>query len=394
MTELLAAEADAPEARSLLGQARIRLAYTQSRSAGSQPDAAAQLAQAIQELGDAESTERAWALATYALVRNGAGEAEAARRLGAEALAMARRVGEPATLAGVLFCAGIFHPVSEYPEENLGYAAELDRLCAGDTSIGEVVLGFRPWVASFVLAGDLLLCAGRSGEQEAYLAAARLRLGGSQNPVENVMVHSLAARTRARRGDAESALEHGRQALEFASGLQNLVMQTLALNTRGAALLAAGRFDEAADHIERSIETGRSVSRPNAALSSLPLLAAIHLQRGDARAAIAAAESGIELSRQFGYRHAEATNGLWLARAQIAAGDLANAESGIGRVAEQAAALGARDLLPVIEEARAELAQHRGDASGSEHALRAAARLHRENGDAWLAAQAEARIAP
>jgi ATP/maltotriose-dependent transcriptional regulator MalT len=126
----------------------------------------------------------------------------------------------------------------------------------------------------------------------------------------------------------------------------------------------------------------------------LPLLAAIHLQRGDARAAIAAAESGIELSRQFGYRHAEATNGLWLARAQIAAGDLANAESGIGRVAEQAAALGARDLLPVIEEARAELAQHRGDASGSEHALRAAARLHRENGDAWLAAQAEARIAP
>jgi tetratricopeptide (TPR) repeat protein len=170
-------------------------------------------------------------------------------------------------------------------------------------------------------------------------------------------------------------------------------MQTLALNTRGAALLAAGRFDEAADHLERSIETGRTVSRPNAALSSLPLLATIHLQRGDARAAIAAAESGIELSREIGYRHAEATNGLWLARAQIAAGDLANAESGIARVAERAAELDARDLLPVLEEARAELAALRGNTAGCEQALRAAARLHRENGDAWLATQVESRIA-
>ena len=43
-------------------------------------------------------------------------------------------------------------------------------------------------------------------------------------------------------------------------------------------------------------------------------------------------------------------------------------------------------------EARAELAKHSGDASGCERALRAAARLHRDNGEEWLAAQAEARI--
>ena len=59
---------------------------------------------------------------------------------------------------------------------------------------------------------------------------------------------------------------------------------------------------------------------------------------------------------------------------------------------ELATALDARDLLPRIEEARAELARHRNDAAGCERALRTAARLHRENGEEWLATQAEARI--
>jgi hypothetical protein len=107
---------------------------------------------------------------------------------------------------------------------------------------------------------------------------------------------------------------------------------------------------------------------------------------------MAAAQSGVELSRQLGYRRAEATNTLWLARAQIAAGALADAEAGIAGAAERAKALDARDLLPLIEEARAELARARGDAAGCERTLRAAARLHRENGDDWLATQAEARI--
>jgi len=124
----------------------------------------------------------------------------------------------------------------------------------------------------------------------------------------------------------------------------------------------------------------------------LPLLAEAHLRRGDTHAAIAAAQSGVELSRQIGFRHSEAANGLWLARAQIAAGDLADAEAGIADAADRARALDARDLLPCIEEARAELARSRGDVAGCEHALRDAARLHRENGDAWLATQVEARI--
>jgi class 3 adenylate cyclase/tetratricopeptide (TPR) repeat protein len=392
VTELLA-EVDGPEARSLLGQARLGLAYSQSRSAGASPEAAAQVAQAVRELGDTDSSDLAWALATLAIVHNGTGEVGEARRLIADALAMARRVGEPATLAAVLFCNTILYPAKEHPEENLACVAEIDRVCAEDTSLGEARIGFRPWLMAFVLSAPALLRVGRSGEQAAHVAAAQRRLAGSQNRAEGALMHYVAGIVRARLGDAEAALEHGRQALELASGLQNLVMQTAALNARGVGLLAAGRYDEAAEHIERAIEAGRTVSRGQAALLSLPLLAEIHLQRGDTRAARAAAESGVALSRQFGYRHSEATNALWLARAQIAAGDLADAEAGIADAADRAKELDARDLLPVIEEARAELARSRGDAAGCERALREAVRLHRENGDAWLAAQAEARLA-
>ena len=159
--------------------------------------------------------------------------------------------------------------------------------------------------------------------------------------------------------------------------------------------MAVGRCDEAVEAIERSIESGYDVTRAIVALTSLPLLAEAHLSarrrtRGDRRSRAryrSVAPAGTRV------RGGERTR-LSLARAQIAAGDGASAEAGIERVAEQTAALDARDLLPCIEEARAELARSRGDADGCERALRAAARLHRENGEEWLATQAEGRIAP
>jgi len=81
-----------------------------------------------------------------------------------------------------------------------------------------------------------------------------------------------------------------------------------------------------------------------------------------------------------------------LARALVAGGNAAGADTTLVQASELATALDARDLAPRIEEARAELARYRNDAAGCERALRTAARLHRENGEEWLAAQAEARI--
>jgi ATP/maltotriose-dependent transcriptional regulator MalT len=94
-----------------------------------------------------------------------------------------------------------------------------------------------------------------------------------------------------------------------------------------------------------------------------------------------------------GYRHSEATNLILLARALLAGGDANGADATLAHASELATAMAdARDLPPRIEEVRAELARHRNDVAGCARSLRTAAKMHRENGEEWLATLAEARI--
>jgi hypothetical protein len=94
-----------------------------------------------------------------------------------------------------------------------------------------------------------------------------------------------------------------------------------------------------------------------------------------------------------GFLYSEARHTLLLARSFVAGGDIERAEATLTHVSQLAATLDGRDLSANLEEARAELAAARGDRSAEEHAWREAARRHRENGEEWLATQAEARIA-
>jgi hypothetical protein len=80
-----------------------------------------------------------------------------------------------------------------------------------------------------------------------------------------------------------------------------------------------------------------------------------------------------------------------LTRVLLARGD-PEAAAALARAEEQMSRLETRELPPRIEKARAELARARGDAATCERALREAARLHRANGEPWLAIQAESRI--
>jgi len=226
------------------------------------------------------------------------------------------------------------------------------------------------------------------------MARVRNLLGDSNNPIEQVSFHTRAGQLRALRGDPSGALEHGRQALEWGMKSQNLFIRSIAHSARGRGLLCAGRLDEALEQLEqaRALAIDRAQGKHYAAEEGLPLLAKIQLRRGDIGAARAAAERGIELSRGMGYRHSEAKSGILLARTLVASGDSAGAESALALASELVTELDARDLLPLVEEARAELAHLRNDATGCERALHAAARMHRENGEEWLATQAEARF--
>jgi class 3 adenylate cyclase len=393
--ELLADEHDAPEARALLGQARARLVYAAGRSAGPEADVRRLFAEARRELGDADSRELALMLASYGVVRNGAGDVGEAHRLGAEAVEMARRLDDPALIAATLGATVLLYPSGEFPEEHAGFDAEIERLTATDPSLGEELVGWRPAAGASFLGLAALFRFGRGGEVEALLAEGRRRVGDSHNAIEQVILHHNFAWVRALRGDPSGALEHGRQALEWGMQSQNLLIRMMAHVSRGWGLLSAGRLDEALEQLQRALVLGidRAVGKGAAVTLGLPLLAETQLRRGDIGAARAAAELGVELAREMGYRHAEATHRIALARALVAGGDAVGADTMLAQASELATALGARDLPPRIEEARAELARHRDDGDGCERALRAAARLHRENAEEWLATEAEARIA-
>jgi tetratricopeptide (TPR) repeat protein len=307
---------------------------------------------------------------------------------------MARRLDDPALLAALLASRATIFTSSEAPEESARLLAELERLCASDLTLGSELLGWRPWPTTAGFAFSGLLRLGRGGEVDACMARMRSLLGDSDHPVEQVSFHSRAGQLRALRGDASGALEHGRQALEWGMKSQNLFIRSVAHSARGRGLLSVGRLDEALEQLEQSLELAidRAQGKHYAAGEGVPLLAEIQLRRGDILAARTASERGLELARSMGFRHSEARNGILMARALAAAGDAAGAASALTHASELATALAARDLLPSVEEARAELARLRGDHAVCERALRAAARMHRENGEEWQAKEAEARI--
>jgi tetratricopeptide (TPR) repeat protein len=396
VTELLDEERDAPEARALLGQARARLVYAAGRSAVPEAEVAKLFAEARLELGDSDSRELALTLVSYAVVRNAAGYVEEAQRLVADGLAMARRLDDPDLVAMGLVCSFSVYSWSEWPDMTAQIVLEMDSLYAANPSVGEKLSSARSGV---IAAGAHLLARfhlGRGDEVAASLAECHRRIGGSQNPLEQVWVNYCVTVVRARQGDVSGALEHGRQTLEWSMQLQNLWFRLLGHTARGEGFYSAGRLDEALEQLEqaRVLSIDRKVGKGFAVTTVLPLLATIQLRRGDIDAASAAAKHGIELARAMGYRHGEATNLLLLAHALLASGDVDGGGARLAQASALAAAMpDARGLAPRIEEAHADLARRRRDAVGCERALREAARMHRENGEEWLATQAEAQIA-
>ena len=203
VTELLGEERDTPEPRALLGKARARLIYAAGRTAVPEAELAQLFAEARLELGDSDSAELAVTLATYGVVRNGAGHVEEARRLSADALAMARRLDDPDLIATSLVCSASLYPWSECPDMAAQITLEMDSLYAANPLVGEKLSSARSGV---IAAGGKLLGLfprGRGGEVEASLAECRRRMGDSRNPVEQAWVNYSVTVVRARQGDAE-----------------------------------------------------------------------------------------------------------------------------------------------------------------------------------------------
>jgi ATP/maltotriose-dependent transcriptional regulator MalT len=332
-------------------------------------------------------------LSSYSVLRSGAGALQESHRLAEEAVAMARRLDDPNVLAATLASSVLVHLSMDFPEKHAPIREEIDRLCAEEPSLGDELAGFRAWVVAACMSLMGLPRLGAGDRIDEGLLEARRRMEDDPQPMHRVMYHLAASHLQARRGDADGALEHGRQANDAGTKAQNLALQVLGGVARLHGLLAAGRYDEARQQFESTLPLSLRHMRQSAAVWVFPLLAELELREGNAEAAREAAERGIEMTQSMGFQYSEARNTLQLARAFVAGGKIERAEETLARVSELAATLEARDLPAHLEEARAELAARRGDPEAAARAWREAARRHRENGEEWLATQAEARIA-
>jgi class 3 adenylate cyclase/tetratricopeptide (TPR) repeat protein len=393
VTELLGDGNDAPEARAILGQARARLVYAASRSAAPATEVEVLFEEARRELGGEDSPDLAYMLGSYAVVRSGAGDIDEAQRLATEGLAMARRLDQPAVTAGVIgSCCIAWIPV-EFPEAHARLVAELEQVCANDSSLGDA-LGMRPLFVARATAAMALPSFGRGKEMVAELAALQAFLGDSQNTLERTLFHFLSTVLGAMRGDTNGALEHGRQALAWSVRSHNEAIAAIGQISRGRGLLVAGRLDEAVEHLEQGNTLGveRRFQLPKVLPDATQLLCEAHLRRDDPEAARRVAERGVALAAKIGLRYAEATAQATLGRVRAAIGDAAGAEAALARATELATAIGARDVAAMVAEGRAELARLRADEAGHRAALTEAARLHRANGAEGFAALVEARL--
>jgi adenylate cyclase len=187
-------------------------------------------------------------------------------------------------------------------------------------------------------------------------------------------------------GDLESALRHGREAVEVAEKYTSRHSAIWADRGLGRALIANDRPSEACTVLERALAAMRD-RRIHVSLDAelLQLLAEAHLglgQQGRAREECVAA---IAAALRSGSPHWECDAQLVLSRVLLregAPGPAAAGETGaaLDRAAELIDQTGFESRRPRLFELRAELAHAQGDAATRERHLREAHRLYTEMG--------------
>jgi tetratricopeptide (TPR) repeat protein len=184
-------------------------------------------------------------------------------------------------------------------------------------------------------------------------------------------------------GEAESALAHGREAVDCAERTGNQVGRISAYLALGLANILNRAWHGALEALERALAIGRERRLLVQEGAMLAAMAAAHLGLGDHPRALTLAEEAIAVCRRRGTRLFEFSALLTRMRAlRETLGLQAKREIG-ATLAEADAWLemsGAKSYEPFLRVERAELARLRGDDSARQRELREAHRLFIEIG--------------
>jgi class 3 adenylate cyclase/tetratricopeptide (TPR) repeat protein len=276
-----------------------------------------------------------------------------------------------------LFFQGRFAETVASCEQAMAFARSADPL-------GPLEGGWRTEAGVLWLTGSALTMMGRLDEAASTLEQAVARAREANILALLAGAHAASADLAVIRGDPETAMRHGRRAVEIEEEVGSTAGLIMAYTALGGACVGSQRWGDAEAALTRAVSMATERHTGWIFLpATLSALVRAHLGAGDPGAARAVLKQVPQLVGDLDPGASQANTEL--ARAQL----LLRVEGRAARVQidaaiERAAALiqetGARALEPALHEARAELAQFLGDHAARERELREAHRLSVEMG--------------
>ena len=380
--ELLRGAEDTEHANALRTRAfqeELRLAFR----VGVSGDEAAALYARARAFLEAHGDDQALAalICHYAALRQSAGDLPEYLALMEEAMAVARRDGDPVTRAALALDLLWARQLHGSLAAAVDAADEALSLVGDDARMGADIIGYSPLVASLGLSAVPVVLMGRLGEAERRLQKA-LRLSHEEAAPETLSWLSYALVILAElRGDPVEAMRAGQQCFEQAERSGSRFDAVAGRCYLGQAQVAAGEWRAAVESLESAAALSReqTVALDIVGMTSWALPTA-YLGLGDidrARAR-ARADAAVELCRA--QRARVSLCRAHLARAAVAHADpkaeRGQAETDLDACEQLVGETGALSLQPLIHEARAALA----GGAARERCLREAYRLFAEMG--------------
>jgi class 3 adenylate cyclase/tetratricopeptide (TPR) repeat protein len=243
---------------------------------------------------------------TYVAIRVLTGHLEDSARHGREAIDLARRSGDPALQVAVL-------PAPVYSlvmlgdlREALAVVEEGLRLAGDSQLLGSAAAIVSPYAWLLLWHGLLQGWAGELAQGRVAIERALKIARRDEDPETEAFSHMMLVRLSELAEEPEGVIEHARAGVEIAERAGGAFWRGNAHQCLAIAHVMRREWDAAVVAVEHALALARrrDVGREGEPMS-LAVLARAHLGRGDARAALAAADEAVALAEECGTKGME-----------------------------------------------------------------------------------------
>lgn len=154
--------------------------------------------------------------------------------------------------------------------------------------------------------GNVYARRGEWERAESHLQAAIEALPDEEHAAERAHIYADRSLSARQRGQPDTALALGQQALALAEAVGDIRALAQVHNMLGVLAAGRGALDAARDHLERSLALAESLNEPSVRAAALNNLALAYGANGDTQRALAHAEAALALCVALGDRHREA----------------------------------------------------------------------------------------